>query len=170
MMKLMDKNSIFVTATQINYFFVCKRKLWLFSHNITMEHNSELVELGSLLHKDSYEKKRKEIEFDGIKIDFFEKNKTLIHEVKKSEAIEKSHIWQMKYYLYRLKELGVEVEGEIDYPLQKKTEKLSLTDQDQKIILNIISKLKQILEEPLPPKSVDQKICKKCSYYEFCYA
>ncbi|OSS41509.1 CRISPR-associated RecB family exonuclease Cas4a [Desulfurella amilsii] len=166
----MERKSIFITATQINYFFVCKRKLWLFSHNITMEHNSELVELGSLLHKDSYKKRRKEIEFDGIKIDFFEKNKALIHEVKKSTAIEKSHIWQIKYYLYRLKELGINVEGKIDYPLQKKTESISLSDTDEMVISNIISKLKQILKEPLPPQKIAQKICKKCSYYEFCYA
>jgi CRISPR-associated exonuclease Cas4 len=166
----MNKQSVVITATQINYFFVCKRKLWLFSHNINMEHNSELVELGNLLHQESYSKKRKEIEFDGIKIDFFEKNKALIHEVKKSKAIEKSHVWQIKYYLYRLKELGVEVEGEIDYPLQRKKQKISLTDEDEKVILNIISQLEQILKEPLPPQKMDQSICKKCSYYEFCYA
>ncbi len=166
----MDIQPIIITATQINYFFVCKRKLWLFSHNITMEHNSELVELGNLLHKDSYGKKRKEIEFDGIKIDFFEKSKALIHEVKKSKAIEKSHVWQIKYYLFRLNELGIEVEGEINYPLLKKTQKISLTDQDKKVILNIISKVEQILKEPLPPQKIDEKICKKCSYFEFCYA
>jgi CRISPR-associated exonuclease Cas4 len=26
------------------------------------------------------------------------------------------------------------------------------------------------LKEPLPPQKMDQSICKKCSYYEFCYA
>jgi len=166
----MERKSIFITGTQINYFFVCKRKLWLFSHNITMEYNSELVELGSLLHQDSYKKKRKEIEFDGIKIDFFENNKVIIHEVKKSTAVEKSHIWQLKYYLYRLKELGINAEGKIDYPLQKKTEKVLLSNADEKVISNIIFKLEKILKEQFPPEKIVQKICKKCSYYEFCYA
>lgn len=159
-----------ITATQINYFFVCKRKLWLFSHNITMEHNSELVELGNLLHQNSYEKKRKDIEFEGIKIDFFEKSKAIIHEVKKSKAIEEAHIWQMKYYLYCLRQLGIYVQGQIDYPKQRKTEKILWEEEDEKIILDIITKLEQILKEPLPPQKINKEKCKKCSYFEFCYA
>jgi len=166
----MDIKSIQITATQINYFLVCKRKLWLFSHNITMEHNSELVELGSLLHQNSYIKKRKEIEFEGIKIDFFEKSKAIVHEIKKSKAIEEAHIWQMKYYLYRLKELGVSVQGQIDYPKQRKTEKVLLQEGDEKTIVDMIKKIEEILKEPLPPQKINQGKCKKCSYFEFCYA
>ncbi|MBP7477765.1 MAG: Dna2/Cas4 domain-containing protein [Chitinophagales bacterium] len=32
-----------ITATHINYFHVCKRKLWMFSNGLNMEHNSDLV-------------------------------------------------------------------------------------------------------------------------------
>ncbi len=49
-----------ITGTQINYYFVCHRKLWLFCHHIQMEHTSEFVEMGSLLHEHSYIRKRKE--------------------------------------------------------------------------------------------------------------
>ena len=38
------------TGTQINYYFVCKRKLWLFSHNMELESESDLVHLWRLLH------------------------------------------------------------------------------------------------------------------------
>ena len=34
-----------VNGTQINYYFVCKTKLWLFSHNIQMEQESDNVSL-----------------------------------------------------------------------------------------------------------------------------
>ena len=43
-----------IRGTQINYYFICKAKLWLFSHHIQMEQESELVSLGKMLHKDSY--------------------------------------------------------------------------------------------------------------------
>jgi len=59
-----------LTGTQVNYYLICQRKLWLFSHNINMEHTSEAVEIGSLVHEHSYERKNKELVFDGIKIDF----------------------------------------------------------------------------------------------------
>ena len=58
------------------------------------------LEMGSLLHEHSYIRKRKEIQIGGNKIDFFDKNRGVINEVKKSKAIEKSHIRQLKYYIY----------------------------------------------------------------------
>ena len=35
-----------VTGNMVNYFFVCKRKLWLFQHQIGFEQTSERVQLG----------------------------------------------------------------------------------------------------------------------------
>ena len=58
------------TGTQINYYFVCHRKLWLFSRGIQMEHESDAVFQGKLLSEDSYEHRRKEI--DIAKIIFIE--------------------------------------------------------------------------------------------------
>ncbi|MBI2183443.1 MAG: CRISPR-associated protein Cas4 [Thaumarchaeota archaeon] len=60
------------TGTQINYYFVCKRKLWLFSHNIELESESDLVMLGRLLHEHGYKRKMKEVQVDRIKVDFME--------------------------------------------------------------------------------------------------
>lgn len=81
-----------ITATQLNYYFVCKRKLWLFSHQINMEQNSELVSLGKLLHENSYKREKKEIQIGPIKIDFIGKD-GVIHEIKKTPSVEKAHLW-----------------------------------------------------------------------------
>jgi CRISPR-associated exonuclease Cas4 len=42
-----------ITPTHINYYHVCHRKLWLFSHGKQMEHTSELVAEGKLIHETS---------------------------------------------------------------------------------------------------------------------
>jgi len=55
-----------LTATHINYFFTCKRKLWLFSRNIKCEQESDFVKIGKIHHED-FEKES--IEIDNIKID-----------------------------------------------------------------------------------------------------
>jgi len=164
----MNKNPI-ITGTQINYYFVCKRKLWLFSKNITMEQNSELVEIGSLIHNSTYKRKKKEIQFDGIKIDFFEKNSGMIHEVKKSKAVKISAHWQMKYYLYYFKNLGLDFKGEINYPLLRRFEKISLSNEDIIKIEEIINEIRFLKNSEVIPNNIDSKICKKCSYYELCY-
>jgi len=52
---------MFVSGTQVNYFIICKTKLWLFSHFVTMEHSSDLVSYGKLVHETSYGEKKKEI-------------------------------------------------------------------------------------------------------------
>ena len=135
-----------------------------------MEHNSEFVEIGNILHEFSYKKRRKEIELEGIKIDFFDKNRGIIHEVKKSKAIEKAHIWQIKYYLYYFKKLGMNLKGKINYPMLRKTQEIELTDKDIKNLKKIIDEIKILILKDSPPEKENKKICKKCSYFELCYA
>lgn len=158
-----------VTGTQINYYFVCKRKLWFFSHNISMEQYNESVEIGKIIHEVSYERKKKEIELDGIKIDFFDKNKGIIHEVKKSKAVEDAHIWQLKYYIYYFRKLGINVSGKINYPQIRRTENVDLNNEDIEHIVNICDKINEITGRESPPEVINEKICKKCSYFELCY-
>jgi CRISPR-associated exonuclease Cas4 len=109
-----------LTATHINYCMVCKRKLWLFSSGINMEHASELVAEGKLIHETSYPQRAErytELEIDGSVIDFYDARNKIIHEVKKSDSVEAAHEWQVKYYIWLLKKNGVDgVTGIIEYP------------------------------------------------------
>ncbi|MCX7954686.1 MAG: CRISPR-associated protein Cas4, partial [Bacteroidales bacterium] len=148
---------------------ICHRKLWLFSKNISMEHTSELVEIGKIIHENSYIRKRREVTLEGIKIDFFEAKKGIIHEVKKSKSFDESHIWQLKYYLYYFKQYGIELEGILDYPKLKKRERIVLTDDDLLKIKAILNHIEEITSLKNLPKVINKPFCKKCSYYEFCY-
>ena len=72
------------TGTQFNYYQVCKRKLWLFSNGITMEHTSDIVFDGKLIHENSYPQRSEryeELEVDGCKIDFYDVRYKIIHEI-----------------------------------------------------------------------------------------
>jgi len=158
-----------ITGSAINYYFVCKRKLWFYLHKITMEHESELVQIGKILHENSYKRKRKEIELNGIKIDFFDKTRNIIHEVKKSKAIKESHVWQLKYYIYYFKKIGIEVTGEIDYPSLRKKEHIELSNEDEIELLKIIDEINALNYEKNVPLKEKKKICKNCSYYELCF-
>jgi CRISPR-associated exonuclease Cas4 len=158
------------TGTQVNYFVVCPRKLWLFSHDVTMEHTSQLVELGQLLHESSYPREHKEIQIERIKIDFSGKE-GVIHEIKKSNQLEEAHRYQLLYYLYYLKQKGITgVKGEIDYPKLRKKAIVELTPEAERELEEILTKIEGVLAHTQPPPRIDQlSICKKCSYYELCY-
>ena len=161
----------YVRGIEINYFFICLRKLWLFSHNIQCEQESDLVALGKLIHETSYSDKRKEYEFDDIKVDWLDLNKKVIHEVKKSDKVEDAHLWQLKYYLYYFKNKGMGIfTGVINYPKLKKQQSVSLSIADEKHIEKIIQEINDIVSLPNPPPiKVKKKICRSCSYMELCY-
>lgn len=73
-----------ITGTHFNYFQICKRKLWLFANSINMEHTSDVVYDGKLIHEMSYpqrSEKYQEVEIDGIKVDFFDAKNKVIHDI-----------------------------------------------------------------------------------------
>mgnify|MGYP000418551037 CR=1 FL=1 len=158
-----------ITGVQVNYYFICKTKLWLFSHFASMEHTSDTVALGKLLHKGSY-KREKELKLERISLDFVKKRGIIvIHEVKKSRKLEKAHIYQLLYYLYYLKQKGIEAMGEINYPLLRKKEKIELKDEHEREIKEILSEIASIIRMEKPPKPEKKKYCRKCSYFELCW-
>ena len=162
-----------MTGTHFNYYQVCHRKLWLFANGINMEHTSDLVYEGKLIHETSYPQRSEryeELEIDGIKIDFYDARNKVIHEIKKSDKIEEAHEWQLKYYIYVLERNGiVGATGILEYPTMRQTDKVILTDTDRKRIEEIEKEICSIIESDNCPSVINSKICKQCSYYEFCY-
>lgn len=163
-----------VTGTQINYYFTCHRKLWLFGNGIQMEHNSELVAMGKLIHETSYAdrpERFQEVEIGPVKIDFYDKRDKVIHEVKKSDKLEESHRWQVKYYILIMEQAGIMgVTGLLEYPKLRHTEEVLLTDKDRDELDTIIADIVKITASESCPPLVKMGICKNCSYFDFCYA
>jgi len=157
------------TGTQVNYYFICKRKLWLFSHGLEMEETSDLVLLGKLLHERGYARKRKEVQVGRIKIDFVGSG-CEIHEVKRSRKAEEAHLYQLLYYLYYLKRhAGVEGRGVLHYPLLRRTVDVELTDEQTRKIEYVLEEIGRILSMPNPPNPVRIGFCRRCSYNELCW-
>jgi len=171
MLSTTEKN-LRIIGTQINYYFICPTKLWLFSHHIKMEQESDLVSMGKQLHKGSYQREKRDYTIDNlISIDFIKKGDTLeVHEVKKSKKMEKAHEYQLLYYLYYLKVVkGVQnVVGIINYPKFRKKITLkwdgSREDEIQKLTMNVAA----LVDDDMP-KPVKTPTCRKCAYYELCW-
>ena len=162
-----------ITATHVNYYHICHRKLWLFSNSITMEQTSELVHEGKLIGENTYQQRAEkytEVEFEGVKIDFYDAKGRVVHEVKKSNRLETAHIAQVKYYLWVLERNGIEgVRGIIEYPTIRHTEGVELMDNDRDRITGWLLEINKIVEAEKCPPVINKPICKKCSYCDFCY-
>ena len=162
-----------MTGTHFNYYHVCKRKLWLFANGIQMEHTSDMVYDGKLIHEQSYPQRSEryeEMEIDGIKIDYYDPRNKVIHEIKRSDKVEKAHEWQVKYYI-RVLERNVisDVVGILEYPELRHTARVTLTDDDRAKIEEIERDIEQIIHAETCPPVISAKICHNCSYYDFCY-
>lgn len=161
-------------GTHFNYYQVCKRKLWLFANGITMEHTSDLVYEGKLIHEESYPQrsaKYEEIELEGIRVDYYDAGNKVIHEIKKSDKVERAHEWQLKYYIYVFERNGIEgVTGILEYPVLRKKDIILLSDIDREMISDMEYSIRQIIESEICPPLEKKKVCKNCSYLDFCYS
>ena len=158
-----------ISGIKMDYYFICKRKLWLFDKGICMEQNSDRVIQGSVVHEESYKKsKTKEQLIDNlIKLDIIDDK--YVKEVKISSRMKQADKMQLLYYLYYLKQMGIHRKGSLNYVKEKKVEKIELTKEDEKLIEDTLKDIDIFLKNKYPPKPEEYPYCKKCSYYEYCF-
>ncbi|MCL0036511.1 CRISPR-associated protein Cas4 [Dehalococcoidia bacterium] len=160
-----------VGGTEVNYFMVCRRKLWLYTHRLDLERSSEQVSLGALLHETAYCRlPKRELLVDSlIKVDIMESSGKVV-EVKYSQKMEEAARLQVIYYLYYLKRKGVsELVGELRFPRQRRREEVVLTEENEGKIETTLRKIKEVKDLLSPPKAEWGAICRRCAYSEFCW-
>jgi CRISPR-associated exonuclease Cas4 len=144
--------------------------MWLFAHKINLEDNSEDVRIGKVLHEIS-ENRVDEVSFEGIKVDKITRD--YVVEVKKSDSNIEAAKWQLMYYLYILKQKGIEKKGRLEVFEKNKQDKkrfvIELTEENERKLLEILEEIKSILSKNLPPKPKFENKCRKCAYYEYCF-
>lgn len=157
-----------IGGLHVQYYTVCKRKLWLYSKQISFETDHDKVIEGTLLHENSYKRKDKELEIGDAVIDAMDSE--FVQETKLSSKMQKADEWQLLYYLFLLKNRGIEKRGKIVYTKEKKVITLELTEEKEKQLKKIIAEIYQIIEAEWAPKFKKLPYCKSCAYYDFCYA
>lgn len=170
-----------ITGTHINYYRLCKRKLWLFANNIQMEQTSDLVKDGKLIEEESYQQRSERYtqielsaEYEGAiltgKIDYFDTRDLVVHETKRSNKVETAHLWQVKFYLWLLELNNIEAEkGIIEYPRLRIREEVYLAEEEKKYLKQTVKDITTLVNSATCPPVINAKICRSCSYYEFCY-
>ena len=163
-------NALKTKGVEINYYYICKRKLWFFSKGIALEDVSERVSIGALIHENSYpwEKRRNITINNTISIDVISDR---IAEIKLTKSMEKASLMQLAYYLFYLKNIGIEIEGELRYPKERRVKKVFLTEEIEKELQETLEDIERIkgLASPPPANKMSSK-CQKCAYFELCWA
>lgn len=156
---------------KVNYYVVCPRKLWLYSHDIRLEQTSDRVALGRLLHERAYsEQPRRELLIDNlIKVDLLEGQDKLL-EVKYSRRMKEAAELQILYYLYYLKRLGITgLTGELRFPKERRREVVELTEEAEAEVEAALRQIRHIENLSTPPSIEFMPICRQCAYCELCW-
>jgi CRISPR-associated exonuclease Cas4 len=161
-----------ITGTLIWYYYICKREAWLMSRQLFPDERDENLEWGRFLHEWRYTREKKELSFNNVKLDIAgEKDgKLLVVEVKKSSKFEKSATMQLLYYLWQLRENGVEAEGELRFPEDKRRKMVTLNEEAVTELKQAVWEIRRIIASPQPPRPEKIRFCGKCAYREFCWA
>lgn len=158
-----------ITGTIVNYYYHCKRQCWLFSNKLNLEHNSEDVRIGKILHEIKNEKATDAI--DNIKVDKI--TSEYIVEFKKSDADLIAASEQLKYYLYVLNKKGIERKGKLEcFEKNKQNKKVHIIELKMEEVEELEKKyadINEFIESLTPPNPVYSNKCKKCAYFYYCF-
>ncbi|MFO7794087.1 MAG: CRISPR-associated protein Cas4 [Candidatus Nanohaloarchaea archaeon] len=158
-----------VTGVMIQYYYVSKKELWYFANNVNMNYDDSNIDIGNQIQDSSFSRENtRNVLIDGtIAVDIVE-GKDRIYEVKKSSTLRKPAVMQLKYYLWYLKnKKGVEMEGELKIPEEKKTEIIELTAEDEEEIEEVVEEIRDIITSDTPPDADLEKLPENASYSDF---
>lgn len=158
-----------VSGTMYAYSFLCTRKLWYFANNIAMEEEHENVAIGKWLDENTYRREDKHFLVDDkVNIDYLKKN--VVYEVKKSDSHLEMAENQVKYYLYILREKGMNIcEGVINVPPKKITKKVLLCASDIIDIQRRLESINDVIMRESSPEIKRISACSQCAYFELCF-
>ena len=79
--------------------------------------------------------------------------------------------YQLLYYMYYLKkEKDIDnTVGYLNYPTLRKEINIQLTEEKEKELEEILNDIIEIINSDIP-KPKKTRICRKCAYFEFCFA
>lgn len=161
-----------ITGTYVWYYCVCKREVWLLSRGITPDQSDENMDIGRFLHENAYSREKKEIDFYGMKLDIIKKEneQLIIGEIKKSSKYLESAKMQLLHYLNELEKQGIEAEGVLLIPEEKKRHAIVLDEEGKRKLNEVLDGIKEVVAREVPPKPEKINYCKNCAYNELCWS
>ena len=161
-----------VTGTDIWYYYICQREVWLMKHQIAPDQEDESLDIGRFISEMYYKRDKKGMSIGNIVVDRIrqEDGQLVIGEVKKSSRYIKSAKMQLLYYLDTLRKMGIYAKGELLFPEERKKEAVEWTEEAKEELERAIEHIRRIARMPVPPERKKIPFCAKCAYREYCWA
>lgn len=161
-----------ITGSLVQAYVICARQAWLTSRQICPDEDNIYLSLGRLISDQTYGREKKEIRIGHLRLDLVRRGNgnLVVGEVKKSSRAWEAARLQLSFYLYELYEMGLEAEGELLFPEERRKERIKLDKELFKQVAQVKKEIALIIsqEQPLPPVRISR--CTKCAYAELCWS
>lgn len=161
-----------IVGSLVHAYVVCQRKAWLMSRQICPDEDHVYLQIGRLIQSQSYSRERKEVHLGHLSLDLICRGgqNLVVAEVKKSSRALEAARMQLAFYLYELQEMGIEAEGELLFPEERRRERLILDENLSRQVENLKIRILALIcrDQAPPPEKI--RFCGKCAYAEFCWA
>lgn len=161
-----------VVGSLVQAYHICPRQAWLMSRQICPDEDNVYLQLGRLIGAQSYGRERKEVRLEHLNIDLVRRGGRdfVVGEVKKSSRAREAARMQLAFYLYELREMGIEAEGELLFPEERRRERLILDENLSRQVENLKARILALIGQDKAPLPEKIRFCGKCAYAEFCWA
>jgi len=158
-----------ITGLMVQYYHVCKRELWLMSRGIDIDRETTNIQRGTHVDENSYQNARSSFMIGNrIQLDVLDSGDVM--EVKVSSALEEPARMQLLFYLWFLREIyGVEKEGVLAYPKERKRESVTLDNSATEKVESTISGILDLVQQDQPPELEKKSYCDSCLYQDICW-
>jgi len=159
-----------VTGVMMQYYEVCERELWFASRHLEIDRDNAAVVRGTQVDDSAYAEKRRNVSIDGtIAIDVLDDGRVM--EVKPSSSLVKPAKLQLLYYLWYLdRVVGVEREGVLAHPTERRREAVELTAEHVEWVEESIRGIHRVVTSDSPPPAEEKPFCDSCAYHDFCWS
>jgi len=158
-----------ITGLMVQYYHVCKRELWFMSRGIDIDRETTNIQRGTHVDENSYQNARSSFMIGNrIQLDVLDSGDVM--EVKVSSALEEPARMQLMFYLWFLQEIyGVEKDGVLAYPKERKRESVTLDDAATKKVESTIAGIINLVNQDQPPALEKKPYCDSCLYQDLCW-
>jgi CRISPR-associated exonuclease Cas4 len=157
-----------VTGVQMQYYHVCKRELWFASRHLEIDRENPTVVRGTRVDDTAYEEERENLHLGMVSLDLLQDGRVI--EVKPSSILTEPARMQLAYYLWYLDRVhGVEKDGVLAHPRERKRESVELTPERREGVETAIRGIHGVVTRDSPPPAEEKPFCDSCAYHDFCW-
>lgn len=166
------KDDTRITGSMVQAYAVCPRQAWLTSRKICPDEDNIYLALGRLIDQQSFGREKKEVRLGHLCLDLVRRDnrQLVVGEVKKSSRAQEAARLQLAFYLYELALMGIDAEGELLFPEERRRERVILDDALSQQVARIKTEINSLINKDQPPPRQRIKRCEKCAYAEFCWS